>query len=99
MNTPAISLTTLLERMESQIETADGRTVRLCRDLGGGYWVVDGAERVVSLNAFAAECRSVGRQFCARERRKAIGRLVVSVKQAFARAATAFRPGAPTARA
>lgn len=99
MNTPAISLTTLLERLESETRTADGRTVRLCRDPNGNYWVVDGAERVVSLNAFATECRSAAREFCARERAETFRRLVVSVKQAVARAATAFRPGTPAAQA
>jgi hypothetical protein len=99
MNTPAISLTTLLERMESEIETADGRTVRLCRDLGGGYWVVDGTERIVSLNEFASECGSMARQLCAHERAKMFRQFVVSVKQAVARAATAFRPGTPAAHA
>ena len=54
MNKPDISLTTLLERIESEAQIADGRTVRLCRDESGNYWVVDGAERVVSLREFAA---------------------------------------------
>ena len=43
-------------------EIADGRTVRLCRDPSGNYWVVDGAERVVSLREFVGECRVAGHQ-------------------------------------
>ncbi len=99
MTTPSLSLTTLLERMESETETADGRTVRLCRDTNGNYWVVDSAERVVTLNEFAAECRSAAREFCARERAIEFRRLVMSVKQAVARAVAALRPGTPTAHA
>jgi hypothetical protein len=99
MNTPAISLTTLLERMESEIETADGRTVQVCRDANGNRWVVDGTERIVSLNEFASECGSMARQLCAHERAKMFRHLVVLVKQAVARAATARRPGTPAAHA
>ena len=60
MNKPDISVTALLERIESEAQIADGRTVRLCRDASGNYWVVDGAERVVSLREFAGECRIAG---------------------------------------
>ena len=65
----------------------------------GGYWVVDGTERIVSLNEFASECGSMARQLCAHERAKMFRQFVVSVKQAVARAATAFRPGTPAAHA
>lgn len=100
MNKPDISLTTLLERLESETETADGRTVRLCRDPSGNYWVVDGAERVVPLEEFATECHAGARQFAARERAEAFRRIVIGVKEAFARVAKAFqRPGAKTAHA
>jgi hypothetical protein len=99
MSKTEISLITLLERLESEFETADGRTVRLCRDPNGNYWAVDGAERVVSLNEFAGECRSVARAFCARERAQMFGRFVGSVKQAVARAAKAWRSDAKPAHA
>ena len=99
MTNPSISLTSLLERAESEINTADGRTVQLCRDTNGNYWVVDGAKRVVSLSEFASDCGSGARQLCERERAKAFREFAVSVKRAFARAATAFRPGTPAAHA
>jgi hypothetical protein len=100
MNKPSVSLTTLLERIESEIETADGRTVRLCRDASGNYWVVDGAERVVSLREFAGECRVAAREFAAREHAETFRRVATSMKQAFARVVKALqRPGAKTAHA
>jgi hypothetical protein len=99
MTNSSISLTSLLERLESEINTADGRTVRLCRDASGSYWVVDGAERVVSLSEFAADCAPAARQLCERERAKALREFAVSVKRAFARIATAFRPGTPAVHA
>ena len=70
MNKPSISLATLLERVESEIETANGRTVRLCRDPNGNYWVVDGAERVMSLQRHSPrECNVAAREFCAQATR------------------------------
>jgi hypothetical protein len=100
MNKPRMSLTTLLERIESEIQTEDGRTVRLCRDASGNYWVVDGAERVVSLSEFAAESHIAAREFCARERAEALRRIATRMKEAFARVAKGLqRPGAKTARA
>jgi hypothetical protein len=48
----AISLQGLLQRVESEHETADGRIVRLCRDPGGNVWAIDGAERIVRLAEF-----------------------------------------------
>lgn len=91
MNTTAISLTTLLERMESQIETADGRTVRLCRDARGNFWVVDDAERAVPLSEFASDLAPAARLLGARERAKAMRALEASVKGAIARAMRALR--------
>ena len=85
MNKAEISLTTLLERLESEFETADGRTVRLCRDASGNYWVVDGAERVVPLSAFAADCGAAARQLRAREVGALRGRLVARMREVFAR--------------
>jgi hypothetical protein len=100
MNKPDISLTTLLERIESEAQIADGRTVRLCRDASGNYWVVDGAERVVSLREFAGECRIAAREFCARERAEALRRIATSMKEAFARVVKRLqRPGAKAAHA
>ena len=100
MNKPNITLTMLLQRIESEVETANGRTVRLCRDPNGNYWVVDGAERVVSLAEFAAECQLAAREFCAVARAEAVRRITASTKQAFARVVKALqRPGAKTAHA
>jgi hypothetical protein len=99
MNKPDISVTALLERIESEAQIADGRTLRLCRDASGNYWVVDGAERVVSLNEFASDCGIRARQLCERERSKVLREFAVSVKRAIARIATAFRPGTPAVHA
>jgi hypothetical protein len=100
MNKPDTSLTTLLERIESEAQIADGRTVRLCRDASGNYWVVDGAERVVSLREFAGECRIAAREFAARERAETFRRLATSMKEAFARVVKGLqRPRAKTAHA
>ena len=100
MNKPSTSLTELLERIESEAQIADGRTVRLCRDASGNYWVVDGDERVVSLREFAGECRVAAREFCARERVEALRRIATSMKEAFTRIAKRLqRPGVKTAHA
>ena len=100
MNKQSISVTTLLERIESEAQIADGRTLRLCRDASGNYWVVDGAERVVSLREFAGECRIAAREFCARERAEALRRIATGMKEAFARVAKRLqRPGAKAAHA
>jgi len=99
MTKPSLSLTALLEGFESEINTADGRIARLCRDANGNYWVIDGAERVVSLNEFASDCGSRARQLCERERSKVFREFAVSVKRAIARIASAFRPGTPTVHA
>jgi hypothetical protein len=99
MTKPSTSLSALLEGFESEINTADGRIARLCRDANGNYWVIDGVERVVSLNEFAADCGIRARQLCERERAKVFRDFAVSVKRTFARIATAFRPGTPTVHA
>jgi hypothetical protein len=100
MNKPNTSLTALLERIESEVQTADGRTVRLCRDPNGNYWVIDGAERIVSLSEFAAQCHIAAREFCARERAETFRRLAASVKEAFVRVVNGLkRPGAKAAHA
>jgi hypothetical protein len=91
MNKPEISLTTLLERLESEFETAGGRTVRLCRDASGNYWVVDGAERVMSLSTFAAECNVVARGFCAQARAESFRRMAARAKEVFAGVAKALQ--------
>lgn len=99
MNKPTITLTKLLERVESEIETANGRTFRLCRDPNGNYWVVDGTERVVSLSTFAAECNVAVREFCAQARAEAFRQIVAGVREAFARIVKGVRPAAKTAHA
>ena len=100
MNKPTITLTKLLERVESEIETANGRTFRLCRDPNGNYWVVDGAERVMPLSTFAAECNIAAREFCAQARAESFRRIAASTKKAFARLVNGLqRPGAKTAHA
>jgi hypothetical protein len=100
MNKPDISVTALLERAEYEIETANGRTAWVCRDERGDFWVVDGAERVVSLYDFADQCHVVAREFCARERAEALRRIAAGMKEAFARVVKGLqRPGAKTAHA
>ena len=98
MNKQSISLATLLERIESELETANG-TVRLCRDVNGSYWVVDGAERVMSLREFAGQCNIAAREFCAQQRAETFRRFVASAREALARIAKGLRPAAKTARA
>ena len=100
MNRPGISVSTLLERIVSESEIADGRTVRLCRDANGNYWVVDGAERVVSLREFVVQCNVAPREFCAHARAETVGRIAAAAKEAFARVAQAVqRLGAKVAQA
>jgi hypothetical protein len=98
-NNPTLSVQALLTRLESEINTADGRTVQVCRDANGNYWVVDGAERVVSLSEFASDCAPAARQLCERERAQAMREIAASVKRAVARAAQALRPYAKPAHA
>jgi hypothetical protein len=100
MNKPAISVTTLLERAEYEIETANGRTAWLCRDERGDFWVVDGAERVVSLYDFADECQIAARTIRSHEVRAAARGIAASLKEAVARVAKGLqRPGAKAAHA
>lgn len=100
MNKPAISVTTLLERAEYEIETASGRTAWVCRDERGDFWVVDGAERVVSLYDFADACQVAAREVCALERGESFRRIAAGAKNAFARLAGVLqRAGAKTAHA
>ena len=61
MNKQSNSVQALLARLESEIEIADGRSARLCRDQIGNYWIVDESERVMSLHEFAGVCRSSAR--------------------------------------
>jgi hypothetical protein len=100
MNKPAISVPTLLERLESEAQIANGQTVRLCRDPNGNYWVIDGTERVVSLREFAGECNIAAREFCAVRRAEALRRLATATREAFARIAKSLqRVGVKTAQA
>ena len=100
MNMPSISLSELLERIVSEGETADGRTVRLCRDPNGGYWVVDRAERIVPLREFAMQPTITAREFRAVARAETVGRIAERTREALARIAQAVHwMGARVARA
>lgn len=99
MNQTSISVSALLERFESELQTADGRTVKVCRDAYGNFWVVDGAERVVSVSEFASDCSGEARKLCERERAKAFREFAVWVRQGVACAARALRPGGKPAHA
>lgn len=85
MDEPGISASTLLERLECQWQIADGRTLRLCRDARGAYWVIDDAERVVPLGEFADELHGEVRRLAARERAMALREIARGIKAAFAR--------------
>ncbi len=89
----------LLQHVESQLQTADGRTVNVCRDACGNFWVVDAAERVVALSEFASQCAGVARQSCERERAQAMREMAASGTQVFARLVHAFRPAPKPAHA
>jgi hypothetical protein len=88
------SVQALLERIESELQTADGRNAKVCRDANGNFWVVDAAERVVPLNEFASDCASMARQSCERERAQAMREIVTGAKHAFGRAVRLFQPSA-----
>jgi len=90
VNKPDISVAALLERIESEAEIADGRTVRLCRDANGSLWIVDDAERVVPLREFAGHCSAAARQLAARERVAALRRRTARVTEALVRIARAI---------
>src|SRR5262245_34026271 len=99
MNKPTTSLSMLLKQVESEIETANGRTVRLCRDPHGGYWIVEGAERVMSVSEFAGQCKVEAREFCAQARAEAFRGFVAGARDAMARVAKSLRPAPKIARA
>jgi hypothetical protein len=82
----------LIERFDSELQTADGRTIKVCRDANGNFWVIDDAERVMSLNEFASDLAPQARQLCERERAQAMRELVTSVRRAVVRAVRALRP-------
>jgi hypothetical protein len=87
-----MSAQALLERLESELQTADGRTVKVCRDANGNFWMVDDAERVVSLSEFASDIAPQARRLCERERTQAMREIAASVKRAVARVMETFRP-------
>jgi hypothetical protein len=100
MNKPDTSLNALLERLESKWEIADGRTVRLCRDAHGGYWVIDDAERIVPLAEFADDYHTRSHAVVARERAAAMREIANGVKAVFVRLNSRLRQaGMRTARA
>jgi hypothetical protein len=90
MNPTGISA--LIESLESEFQTADGRTIKVSRDANGNFWVIDDAERVMSLSEFASDLAPQARQLCERERAQAMRELVASVKRAVVRAVRALRP-------
>ncbi len=100
MNKPDNSLSTLLEQLESEWETADGRTLRVCRDARGGYWVIDDAERVVPLAEFADDYHARSRSVVARERAAALREIASGAKAMLKRLMSRLQSaGARTARA
>jgi hypothetical protein len=93
-------VTALLERAEYEIETASGRAAWVCRDERGDFWVVDGAERVVSVYDFADECQLAGRIAYRRERAAAAHAIATGLKEAITRFVKALRrPAAKAAHA
>jgi hypothetical protein len=100
MNKPDNSLSTLLEQLESEWEAADGRTMRLCRDARGRYWVIDEAERVVPLAEFADDYHARSRSVVARERAVALREIASGAKAMLKRLMSRLQSaGARTARA
>lgn len=93
------SISALIERADSELQTADGRTIKVCRDANGNFWVVDGAERVMSLNEFASDLAPQARQLCERERAQAMREIATSAKRAVVRAVQALRSYPQPARA
>lgn len=86
------SISALVESFESEFRTADGRTIKVCRDANGNFWVVDDAERVMTLSEFASDVAPHARQLCERERAQAMRDVASSVKRAVVRAVQALRP-------
>jgi hypothetical protein len=100
MTKPDTSLSALLERLESEWETADGRTLRLCRDANGDYWMIDDAERVAPFAEFAADFHERLGPVVARERAAALREIASGVKAAFVRFVSRLQhAGAKVARA
>jgi hypothetical protein len=84
------SIAALLERFEYELQTADGRTIRVCRDANGNFWVIDDAERVMSLSEFASDLAPQARRRCERERAQAMRELVAAMKRGADRIVQAF---------
>jgi hypothetical protein len=100
MNKPGISVSKLLEQAEYEIETAHGGTAWVCRDEHGDFWVVDGAERAVSLHDFADRCQVAARESAALGRAESVGRIAAWTKETFARIVKRLQgTGAKTAHA
>jgi hypothetical protein len=94
-----MSAQALLERLESELQTADGRTVKVCRDANGNFWVIDAAERVMSVSEFASDMAPQARRLCERERTQAMREIAASMKRAVARVVQSFRPAPKPAHA
>jgi hypothetical protein len=100
MTKPTSTLTDLLERMECELQTPDGRIVRVCRDANGREWVVDHAERIVPLSEFALGCSVAAQEYYHRAHAEEMRRLARVLKEAFARVAQRLqRLGARVAHA
>lgn len=91
MKKPGISVSKLLERTEYEIETANGRTARVCRDERGDFWVVDGAERVVLLFEFADQCQVAAPARAAVARGDVLRSMAAGTRAMFARVAKAVQ--------
>jgi hypothetical protein len=91
MTKPTSTLTDLLERIECELQTPDGRTVRVCRDASGKEWVVDRAERIVPLSEFAAGCGAAAQEYRQRARAEEMRRLAGVLQEACARVAQRLR--------
>lgn len=97
MDKPTNALTHLLERIEAELQTPDGRTVLVCRDARGNHWVIDHGERIVPLDEFAARCSLAAREYCAQMRAAELRRLARMAREALARV-TQRRPRATLLR-
>jgi hypothetical protein len=97
--TKPTSIESLLKRLESEMHTADGRTARVCRDENGNYWVIDDAERIVSLSEFGSDRSVSARHLCERERAQAMRELGAAMKRGIGRIVRAFGAVAQPAHA
>jgi len=88
--TKPTSIESLLQRLESEMQTGDGRMARVCRDESGNYWVIDEAERIASLSEFGSDCSVSARQLCERERAQAMRELGAAMKRGIGRIVRAF---------